>query len=394
MDLGSKLRLLKELEKQEKREAPCPQAKGKTARPELLEFDFPGELEIGKHPLESHNNLNCALLAALTGTAPITDCSPDELLYWDTETTGLGGSGMLVFLIGTLRITRKGAFIKQYLLPEPATESEYLEMVVRELEDCKALVSYNGRAFDSHAIRTRCIMNRRTEPEQRPHLDLIYPARNAYRQTLEDCTLKRIEREILSIHRPPGDIPGALIPAQYAAWLESRDRQLLEPILEHNRYDLLSLAMLSLELTQTVTDRPESLPPRGLALLAQKMERSGDTINSLSLLEKAFEYSKLVDDKLRIGLRLKRLYLETGKLDTLRSHLERLYMETGRDPRAAVEWAKQLEHRDRDFKKAREVVIEALDTTEDKRQREELQHRLKRLQRKNNQSRSGKLHGR
>ena len=342
---------------------------------------FPPELELGKYTLAAHSTLDCTLLASLTGTPPVAGCLPEDLLYWDTETTGLGGSGSLVFLVGTLKFTNKGALIRQYLLPEPAREPEFLEMVLRELENCRSLVSYNGRAFDSHAVKTRCIMNRFPEPAQGPHLDLIYPSRNAYRQTLEDCTLKRIEKEILNIQRPPGDIPGALIPAQYAAWLESRNRKLLEPILEHNRYDLLSLAMLAVELTQTLAESPESLPPRGLALLALKIEKSGDSATAAALLEKAFDHSRSKEDKLRTGMLLKKRYY-TGDTARLHNHLKRLYLETGRSVPAAIEWAKQLEHRERKITEAIRVVQEAAGITDDERLLPALQHRLDRLLKK------------
>jgi len=383
MDLSHKLRLLKEMEQADRQSAVQGRKTSGTApQPELLEFDFPLELEIGRYPLRAFTEIDCSKLASLCGIAPITACGFRDLLFWDTETTGTGGSGALVFLVGTLCFTEEGALIRQYLLPEPAAEPEFLQRVRPALEACAALVSYNGRTFDTHALRTRCIINRQSEPEQRPQLDLIHPSRNAFKQTLADCTLKRIEREILAVRRPPDDIASALIPAQYAAWLATRDRNLLEPILEHNRYDLLSLTLLALYLTETVFRHPERLPARGMALLALKIETSGNRDQGNRLLEKAFNNSTTIKDKLQIGLLLKKRLFRSRATKELRQLLKRLYQETGMEVRAAVEWAKQLEHRDRNYPEAIRVVREAAGNTDNPELRNALTHRLERLLRK------------
>jgi hypothetical protein len=355
MDLGRKLERL--------HGTGAPAAEKKAARPvpapERLVCTFPGELELGGVRLGELTRLSPERLRILCGlSAPLPD-DPARLLFWDTETTGLGGSGTIVFLAGFLSLTAAGVLIEQYFLPDPGAEPVFLQLLAEKMAGDPVLVSYNGRAFDSHALENRFILNHLSPPPMTPHLDLIHPARNAFRELEGDCSLKHLERARFALQRPEGDIPGALVPAQYAAFVRSGNRELIEPVLEHNRYDLLSLALLALQLPRLVDSAPESLPPRALTLLGRRALAAGDAAEAERLFETA-RRTGAAADRLRIFLLRKRRLLAEDDMERLGAEAERLYREAGTLPEAAVEWAKYLEHVEKNFSAATKVAEAAL----------------------------------
>ena len=114
------------------------------------------------------------------------DTLASEFLYVDTETTGLGGAGMMVFLAGVARFDGSTLRLRQFLLPGPQYEGGLLGGLTRELDGAQALVSYNGKSFDVPALESRYILSRQT-PMLRtlPHLDLLHPNRRLFKGVIE-----------------------------------------------------------------------------------------------------------------------------------------------------------------------------------------------------------------
>jgi uncharacterized protein YprB with RNaseH-like and TPR domain len=170
-----------------------------------------------------------------------------DLVFFDTETTGLGGAGAVAFLIGCGRLTAEGFEIRQYVLPDYSDEVGMLESALEEFGDERALVTYNGLAFDVNLVRDRLIVNRvgRDIPHA-AHIDLLHSARRLFRRRLGDCSLGNVEREVFGFHRED-DIPGYLIPNVYFEWLSSEDLTQMTSVLEHNRRDILALYFLLLK---------------------------------------------------------------------------------------------------------------------------------------------------
>lgn len=357
MDLGRKLERLYGTTAPAGETKPDPEKS--VHAPERLACTFPGELDLGGVRLEELARLSPERLRILCGMATVLPDDPARLLFWDTETTGLGGSGTIVFLAGFLSLTAAGVLIEQFFLPDPGAEPAFLQLLAEKMAGDPVLVSYNGRAFDSHALANRCILNRLPPPALTPHLDLIHPARNAFRELEGDCSLKHLERARFALQRPEGDIPGALVPAQYAAFVRSGNRELIEPVLEHNRYDLLSLALLALQLPRLVDSAPESLPPRALSLLGRRALAAGAAAEAERLFETAWRTGSAAD-RLRIFLLRKRRLLAGGDMERLGAEAERLWRDAGTLPEAAVEWAKFLEHVRKDCIAATEVAEAAL----------------------------------
>ena len=170
-----------------------------------------------------------------------SDIRREDILFLDTETNGLGGgAGTVAFLAGAGWF-EDGAFrIEQYLMRDYDEEKFLIGRLDAAMAGKRVFCTYNGASFDLPLLRSRFIMCGRRMPEPRGHMDLIHPARRVWKTRLENCSLKRLEEEVL--HMPRGDdLPGAQVPERYRLFLQCRDMGLLEDILTHNRQDILTL---------------------------------------------------------------------------------------------------------------------------------------------------------
>ena len=177
--------------------------------------------------------------------SPLTDgagVTPGELLFLDTETTGLSsGAGTVAFLAGVGHFCDEGFIVKQYLMRDYDEEESLLTNLLAEFGSRGALVTYNGKAFDLNLLETRFIMNGMRMPRIARHIDLLRPSRRIWRRCLENCRLTTIERDILGERRVE-DIPGHLIPQVYFEYLETREMEAMEMVLLHNRLDIIAMA--------------------------------------------------------------------------------------------------------------------------------------------------------
>jgi len=169
----------------------------------------------------------------------------DDFCFLDTETTGLaGGTGTQVFTAAIARPHANGVELVQLFLAEPSDEPAFLAALDAELRLSPGLSTYNGLAFDLPLLRTRWLMSRMPgELREGHHVDLLHLARSLLRPRLESCTLRAVEERLLGFERED-DIPGHLIPQAYFDYLRSGWSTTLEPTLEHNRQDVLSLQHL------------------------------------------------------------------------------------------------------------------------------------------------------
>jgi uncharacterized protein YprB with RNaseH-like and TPR domain len=169
----------------------------------------------------------------------------DDFCFLDTETTGLaGGTGTQVFTAAIARPHANGVELVQLFLAEPSDEPAFLAALDAELRLRRGLSTYNGLSFDLPLLRTRWLMARMPgELSEGHHVDLLHLARSLLRPRLESCTLRAVEERLLGFERED-DIPGHLIPQAYFDYLRCGWSTTLEPTLEHNRLDVLSLQHL------------------------------------------------------------------------------------------------------------------------------------------------------
>ncbi|WP_054950651.1 ribonuclease H-like domain-containing protein [Numidum massiliense] len=170
----------------------------------------------------------------------------EDLLFFDTETTGLsGGAGNTVFLLGTAQLLPDGVRVKQYFLPEPQAEAALYYYFLIDMHEDQRLVTYNGKAFDWPQVKTRHTFVRDVSPSlpSLPHYDLLHAARRLWKHQLPSLRLSIVEREKLGIVRRD-DTPGSLAPLLYFDYLRHNDPTDILTVFRHNEADVLSLISL------------------------------------------------------------------------------------------------------------------------------------------------------
>lgn len=163
----------------------------------------------------------------------------ENFKFMDIETLGL--SNVPIILIGIAEIKKDNIISSQYFLRDIHEEGAIIEAYLSHLDDESVHVTFNGKSFDVPFIKNRCRYNRLDANLDLPHLDLMYFAKNLWREKLPNCQLQTIEKELFGIERER-DVPGQYIPNYYNTYLNERNIGPIVPIIEHNRQDIVSLA--------------------------------------------------------------------------------------------------------------------------------------------------------
>jgi uncharacterized protein len=148
---------------------------------------------------------------------------------------------------GEARHLRDGLLV-QILARDYAEEEEALRFFAREYASMPTWVTFNGKSFDVPTLHLRCAYYKLAKPRPKEHLDLLHSARRHFRGVFPDCRLKTLERRICGRMRPD-DLDGSQVPDAYHRFVRDGDPTWLEPILRHNRDDLLTLAELFMALS-------------------------------------------------------------------------------------------------------------------------------------------------
>jgi uncharacterized protein len=205
---------------------------------------LPPSHHVGRIPVDAAFSSRPELLALLALDPSLSDKDFGRALFIDTETTGLGGSGAIAFLLGMAWFDNEQRLnVEQLLLRSPSDEPAVLTVLEQRLASAGLLVSYNGKAFDWPLLKGRFVMNRRKVPADLPHLDLLHIGRRLHRPRLGICRLKTLESEVLGFERGQ-DVDGGDVPARYQHFLRTGDEEALRQVVEHNAWDVVSMAAL------------------------------------------------------------------------------------------------------------------------------------------------------
>jgi len=299
-----------------------------------------------------------------------------DLLFFDTETTGLsGGAGTVVFLIALGRLAGERLEVEQLFLADYPGEPEFLRQLSPALRSAGQFVSYNGRTFDAPILASRFALNR-LPLEPRGHSDLLYWARRLWKRVLADCSLGSIEREVLGVQRGQ-DVAGYEVPGIYLDYLRRGWSPRLPLVWEHNLQDVRSLTGLFARLNR-VLGRGEVPGRADLASLGSWLLSAGGAERGLELLRRSFAGG---DERAgrALGLHLKR----AGRWEEAAEVWRTLAAER-RSLFAAVELAKHAEHRLRDPRQALDWVqqVQGWGLPLEARTRREIAARRARLERK------------
>jgi len=343
------------------------------------------------------------------------EVAADRMLFVDLETTGLsGGAGTVAFLVGCGWFDMGAFQVRQFLLTSYASERALLAAVADCFAGTTLLVTYNGKTFDVPVMETRWLFHRIPPPlDSVRHFDMLHPARRLWRHRTEasavepsamelrngaslsdagGCRLGTLERILCGVTRV-GDVPGMEIPTRYFRFLRSGDARPLEPVLEHNRLDLISLAAVTAHAVELAEHGSARCRDAAEALaLGKVFDRAGRADRAIECYERA-----VGDPVAHIDVRAEALYRIGRGLRRDRRYEDAasvwrqiLALRQGRyGARSALmpslrQFATEAlaihhEHREKDYEGARELTLQLLEDVPDA---DRPRHRLDRLERK------------
>ena len=311
-------------------------------------------------------------------------------LFLDTETTGLShGAGTVAFLVGVGYVDGPELVIEQYLMREYADEPELIDRLSGCMEGFDCVCTFNGKTFDMPLLETRFTMCRmRDRWREMENLDLITPARRAWKLRLGSCRLSNLEAEILGMPRED-DLPGSEVPARYFEFMKTGDEALLTDIIDHNRQDIATLSTLLIKLCE-INDRPDRLTDqRDQFSLGRSLERQGELkvareLYRVSAIPRPAGTLAALTGERVAGMANWRIYLLCRKSrdwEGARDVLEQMLNRRQMPGEACVALSKLYEHRFGDEKKALQYALKAKDYP-DCEPPERLEKRVMRLKRK------------
>jgi uncharacterized protein YprB with RNaseH-like and TPR domain len=204
-------------------------------------IDYHGQIDLKEFP-----ELSPETLRFLSRDRSLDDFSVRDGVFLDIETTGTaGGTGTYAFLVG-LGFVDQGYFqVRQFFLHDLAEERAFLHAIEEFVSKFRFLITYNGKTFDSQILRNRYCMHRREDPlSGKHHIDMLFIVRRLWKKRFHECDLMNLERNLLNFYRVD-DIPGYLIPGAYADYLRFAKANLIQKVIHHNQWDIVSLAVLS-----------------------------------------------------------------------------------------------------------------------------------------------------
>jgi len=330
----------------------------------LVRHEFPLAMRHGS--LELGAALDCAAhhIAFSANDDELVDFDPRTCFFVDTETGGLsGGTGTVAFLVGIGYFTGDVFRVDQCFMRDFDDEEAMLSYLGTLFRECDAVCSYNGKSFDLPLLRTRFIQNRVPfRLDGLLHLDLLHAARRFWKLRLRDCSLGNVEREVLGFHRT-GDVPSWEIPQIWFDYLRTRDARRLEAVFYHHRCDILSLAVLTAHLSQTLA-QPDG---QGFAYNEDRLSLARLCLRRKQFEDAAAQARRLLEEDPSETLLCECLDLLATALKRLQAWAEleevlsyRLREAPSHMP-TRIELAKVYEHRLRNLAAAETVCTEGLD---------------------------------
>jgi uncharacterized protein YprB with RNaseH-like and TPR domain len=323
-----------------------------------------------------------------------------KLLFLDLETTGLaGGAGSYAFLVGcgwfeppspSASAGQAACFrLRQFFLANFGAERVLLESVAELAAGSACVVTYNGKTFDLPLMETRFVLQRMQTPfADLPHVDMLHSARRLWREDDVECRLTNLERTLCG-HEREGDVPGFEIPSRYFRYVRSGDARPLEAVFEHNRLDIISLAMLTARASQLLDDGPSAAATArealGMGRLYERAGLTGEALESFARAGKAGLYDGEIirAEALRAYATLCRRF---RRYEDAAAAWRQILDLRGCPPALAREATEALavhhEHRARDLTAARTFALRSLQLQATTARQEAVKYRLARIDRK------------
>jgi len=316
----------------------------------------------GSVPLSQFPDLE--IFSVIPGLGEIAEIPRENILFIDTETTGLsGGAGTYVFLIGVAKYQKNGIQFAQFFLQDPAEESSQLSALESFVSSSELIVSYNGKSFDLPRIKTRFSFHGRKSPfDGMLHIDLLHIARRLWKRHLPSCTLGDLEHHILGLKRSSLDIPGWQVAEKFFDYLQTGDPDPLQSVFYHNEIDVISLISLLSYITERLTNpiSPAYHDHHDLISIGEYLIHLKRENQAISVLNQALANKEISDD-IRIAGLLSLANLH--KRSTMFDFAIPLWKECAdlKDTRPHIELAKYYEHKKSDFLEAIHWTLTAME---------------------------------
>ncbi len=225
---------------------------------------------------------------------------PEDLLFFDIETTGFSGEHSRLYLIGCTYFRDGSWQLIQWFADSPDAEREILEAFLGFLKDFSCVVSFNGDGFDIPYLLKRCrALGLPFDFSGVSSID-IYKKIRPYRELLGLPSMKQKSVEVfLGINRQDRFTGGKLIDV-YFRYLNTRQDSLYDILMLHNREDLEGMPrILPILCYPDLLEHPLRLVRQSLK---ESPEPSGKYPSVLQLvLESAYEIPVPFDSSLLLG---------------------------------------------------------------------------------------------
>jgi len=328
-----------------------------------------------------------------TSNHPIALDATSSIVFYDTETTGLKGTGTHIFLNGLLTFDDEQFTLRQYVLADPSHEAAFL-FESKLWQRGKSVVTYNGKSFDWPQLEMRWTFHRDILPQlpKPAHVDLMHSAKRIWKSDIDSMKLSAIEREKLGFARI-GDVPGYLAPVIYLDAVRSGETDALMKVLTHNEYDLLSLVTLYTKATQLLTEGIGEASAQAYTNIGKWYKDLKATDDSLALLREVtavYDVAEAAEASFYEGYLLKKRQDFVGAFNSFTLCIP--YIGERQKIEAYVELAKLCEHQLGDIAAALRYSEHALTLTTNStcykanakiKRIDALSHRIKRLMHKN-----------
>lgn len=166
----------------------------------------------------------------------------EEVVLIDIETTGFARA-LPLFLIGLAFPAREGWEIVQLFARGFEEEEAVLHQAASMMEGRLVCVSYNGKAFDEPFVRARFALYALRRITFALHVDLYHACKREFAGSLPDGRLPTVTAALFGWTRVD-DVPGSDVPDLYYQYVRDGSLDAMQPIIEHNAYDVASLAWI------------------------------------------------------------------------------------------------------------------------------------------------------
>jgi tetratricopeptide (TPR) repeat protein len=274
------------------------------------------------------------------------------------------GAGTLAFMVGAAFWEGDAFVVRQYFLRDHGDEPAMLLLLADLLAQKQGLITFNGRTFDLPLLDNRYLMNRLDglagDLLERPHIDLLPPARRLWRRRLGSCALSALEKSLLGVRRTEEDVPGWLIPGLYLDYLRSGDARGLLRVFYHNQLDMLSMVTLAARVLRHFARPQNEDPTLDLVSLARWQQSLGSTAEAETTLRLAASEEVSLELYHQVLFELGALLKREGRRQEAVTFWQQIAVTAFDTVEAHVELAKYYEWEQRDFGTALSWTQQAL----------------------------------